>query len=294
MAESDVADLASYFLDNLESEEDRARFENWPTLRHQLMDALEQGQTAWPAVVLEPRAFAKFLAHRALPSDPPELPDHPADLYLAQACLLGDERALRLLESHHLSQLRFGRLGLSDDDASDVLQDLRTRLLVGSAERDPALASYMGTGPLFHWLRAVATRLALGRLRGRRPMANVEDLILEDTSDPLLAQLKERHREDFKAALHAVVAELPARDRMILRALVVDNRSVADVAKLYRVHRVTASRWIAGIRRALFVRTRDRLRASLKLSEGELASMIRMVESQMEMSLERILGSETD
>lgn len=291
---ADLADLAGYFLDNLESEEDRARYERWPALREQLAGARELGQKAWPTLEVEPRAFVKFLAHRALPADPPELPEHPADLYLVQACLLGDEEALRLLENIYLSQLRFGRLGLSEDDASEVLQDLRARLLVGSGERDPALASYMGTGPLLHWLRAVAMRLALGRIRGRRPMLNIEDLILEDTSDPLLEQLKDKHREDFKAALHAVVEELPARDRMILRALVVDNRSVADVARLYKVHRVTASRWIAGIRRALFVRTRDRLRTSLELSEGELASMIRMVESQMEMSLVRILGPEVD
>src|SRR5262245_36741502 len=86
-----------------------------------------------------------------------------AEFYLAWACGRGNARALAILERGHLAEvarrLRGGRL--VGDDSDEVVQRVRERLLVGSAEAPPKITSYAGRGELRGWLIVAATRLAL-------------------------------------------------------------------------------------------------------------------------------------
>ena len=270
----------------------RVTFAEWNELGGALLGALSAAAEAWPGIACSAEDFARHVSMRVVcETGQPELPTCTGDLYLALGCLRGDDAAISHFEASILPQIDsvLKRFGVQAQDADDVRQELRERLLVGVGSNTPAIEGYMGSGALVHWVRAVASRQVLGRMRKNKPTINIEDVVLEDESDPQLAVLKERYRDEFKIALHAVVEELEARERTILRALIVDNRSVADIARLYRVHRVTASRWIAQIRRQLLLRTRTQLRQRLDLGPEELQSMIRMVESQMEMSLARLL-----
>lgn len=288
--------MATAFLSSIDDDL-RPIYEALDDLEERLADSLQASRLRWPNVQLPDESFASFLGQRICASDgQPNLPVASSDLYLAAACLQQDESALTHFEDSVLGRIQsaLSRFGLSEQDADDLRQDLRERLLVGTTKSDPVLSRYLGTGNLVHWVRAVASRQALASLRGKRPETSLEDAVLEDPSDPITTQLKEQYRDDFKQALHAAVTTLEPRERMILQALVSDARSVGEIAKLYDVHRVTASRWVAKIRRQLFSRTRDNLRKRLKLTEDELQSVVRMIESQMEMSLDRVLQTSDD
>ena len=118
----------------------------------------------------------------------------------------------------------------------------------------------------------------------------IERDLMDAADDPQLLALKSRHSADFKQAFQAAVADLEPRDRAILRALIVDDHSVTEVAAVYGIHRVTASRWVSEIRKALLAGTRRRLRQTLDLDEPSLDSAIRLIDSNLDMSLYRLLG----
>jgi RNA polymerase sigma-70 factor (ECF subfamily) len=245
--------------------------------------AIAEARARWPELALDEAAIALTFDERAEP------PVFGAELVLACACLAGDPAAVRYFHRDMFERVDrvLARLRLSPADADDVKQEVRTKLLLAAGK----LAQYQGTGPLAQWVASVAGREALGMMRKRRPSeAIAEDDDLADASDdPGLRALKSQHGAELKHAFQAAVNELSARDRAVLRALIVDDRSVNEIATVYGIHRVTASRWISEIRYALLKGTRARLRELLRLDETSLDSAIRWVDSNLDMSLYRLL-----
>lgn len=247
----------------------------------------------WPGVAIDPAVLvAGVAAHWHPHDDPPrsfEPPRYIADLGLAIACLRGEPAALRYLDElfgRAAGTLR--RLKLGPHDSEDVLQETRIGLLIGD---HPKLAQYHGEGPLEQWLAIVCGRAGLMLLRRRRVTEPVDDAALDDAAlDPEAAVHYARHGAVWKRAVQAAVAELPPRDRAMLRALVIDQRSVNEIATLWTIHRVTASRWVSRVRREVLAATRKKLQDELSLDDSELDSAVRLVSAQLELSLERILA----
>ena len=65
----------------------------------------------------------------------------------------------------------------------------------------------------------------------------------------------------------------------------IDELSIDKLGALYRVHRATAARWVASARRALVDATRDQMITRLGVDSVELDSIIRLVRSQLEISI---------
>lgn len=255
-----------------------------------LAETLALARTRWPEIAIDDAEFVRALAARWTPDA--QLPPFAVDLVLAHACLHGDDAAIRTFHHEMFDRVDrvLGRLGLAGADADDVKQDVRAKLLLGGPD-DAKLALYQGTGPLAHWVASVAGREGLGSMRRRRiTEALGDDDLMDAADDPQLLTLKSRHSADFKLAFQAAVAELEPRDRAILRAMIVDDRTVGEVANVYGIHRVTASRWVSEIRHSLLAGTRRRLRVSLKLDEPSLESAIRLIDSNLDLSLYRLLG----
>lgn len=249
-----------------------------------LADAIAHARAQWPGITVDEAALAQVIEERG-----EGVPPCAADLVLARACMSGDDAALRYFERDMFVRVArvLGRLGLSAADADDIKQELRAKLLVGDRAK---LAQFAGTGPLAQWVASVAGREALGAMRKQKPIDPLgDDDLLDASDDPELVALKDRHSADFKRAFQAAVADLPARDRGVLRALVVDDRSVNEIAAVYGIHRVTASRWVSEIRHALLKGTRAHLRAHLALDERSLDSAIRLIDSTLDLSLYRLL-----
>lgn len=250
-----------------------------------LDETIAAARTRWPGVTFDEIALGRDL------SSP--LPPFSTDLLLAHACLRGDEAAIRVFHGEMFDRVDrvLSRLGVSGADADDVKQDVRAKLLLGESG-DAKLALYQGTGPLAQWVASVAGREALGAMRKRRPLDPLDDddLLADAADDPRLLTLKTRHSADFKQAFQAAVAELEPRDRAILRALIVDDRTVGEIANVYGIHRVTASRWVTEIRQALLQGTRRRLQQNLQLDAPSLDSAIRLLDSNLDLSLYRLLA----
>jgi RNA polymerase sigma-70 factor, ECF subfamily len=187
-----------------------------------------------------------------------------------------------------------GRLGAQSDTIAEVEQLLRERFLVGTRGRPPAAGTYAGYGSLAAWVRVSALREYYGLAREGRRWQQLEETELAEAPDgptpgsgtgAELEFLKEQYRPQFKAALAEALTCLDARERNVLRHHYLDGLQVGQIGLLYRVHRVTASRWLASARKAVLSHTRRLLTAQLDISTEEFESIVRLVQSQLDLSI---------
>ena len=62
---------------------------------------------------------------------------------------------------------------------------------------------------------------------------------------------------------------------------------------MYKVHGSTVSRWLAAVRQNVFDQTMRLLVERLGLPESELASMLRVLQSDLDVTLSRLLAPAT-
>jgi RNA polymerase sigma-70 factor (ECF subfamily) len=184
------------------------------------------------------------------------------------------------------------KMALSRDEIRDIEQTLRVRLFVAEAGETPRVVAYAGQGQLGALVRVAAVRAGLNVLRETGRLARDADG-LEDVpvaaDDPELARLKAQHRVAFKQAFEDAVAQLEARDRSLLQLALVKNASIDKVAVVYGVHRATAARWIAQARANLTRTVQKLLAERLGIAARDLENLLPLVESQLELSLSRLL-----
>jgi RNA polymerase sigma-70 factor (ECF subfamily) len=218
---------------------------------------------------------------------------HAADLELARACAAGDARAIAEVETRFAADVTraLARLRVDAALADEIRQAVREKLFVGKDGKAPGIASYNGKGPLGAFLRAVVVHAAISAKRAQRHDHDGDSAIGDAASDddPELAGIRARYGASFKQAFYDALAELPPRDRNVLRLVYVDGLSVEQVALAYGVHRVSVSRWLGDAREQLHGRTRAILRDRLSLSATEMASVARLCLSQIDVSLDRLL-----
>ena len=102
-------------------------------------------------------------------------------------------------------------------------------------------------------MRVAAVRAALDLMRagGARNGGDVEpDDLASDESSPELDYVKERYAPQFKAAFQDALRALDSEQRNVLRLHVVEGLNIDEIGALFRVHRSTVARWIAGARQA--------------------------------------------
>ena len=115
-----------------------------------------------------------------------------------------------------------------------------------------------------------------------------------DEDDPELAYMKERYRNQFREAFVRAVQMLSDREQALLRYHHIDGLNIDEIGAIYRVHRVTAFRWLEKAKEQLVQKTLELLRARLKVTPKELDSVLRMIRSQIHLSLVRQLGGPAD
>lgn len=252
---------------------------------------------AWPTIALDRARYVAHLDARLQPAEIGALtPERAADLYLACACAQAIPGAATCFRDHFTPLLR-AHLRDSDAsgiDAADLLQLVLSHVLVAEHDGAARIDAYGGRGSLAGWLRVVARRIAHNARRNRSDHADAlpqrfEDR-LADELDPELDYLKAHYRAAFRVALATVLAELSARERTLLRMQVVDGLSATGVATIFRVHRATAKRWLAEVRERVLSGTRARLMGELGVDLRELDSIMRMIESNLAVSVRRHLG----
>ena len=245
------------------------------------------GRAAWPGISVSEDAIRERLSTS-------ERVDqlHDADLYLATALAAGDAAAVRAFEDRLVPQIELAlrRLRIADATTDEVKQAMRVELLA-----DRKIANYTGRGELAAWLRISATRKAFKLQKQGAREQTLDDALLEHwpagAPDPQSDHLRARYTAELKTAIREAFAALEVRQRNLLRQHILDELTIDDLARLYRVHRATCARWLADARADLGRQTRKRLTGAIGASSEELDSLMRFLDSDLELSISRILVS---
>ncbi|WP_224246239.1 sigma-70 family RNA polymerase sigma factor [Hyalangium gracile] len=286
----------------LGAREGAAPSESLPSLEARLARALDTARAAWPGVELDGARFVAHLA-RHLPAEgfPESLEHfHLGDFYLACACAQRVPAALAAFESRFLPEVdvAVARMKLPASVLDEVRQQFRQKMLVATPDAPAKLAAYPGTGPLNGWVRAAALWLALDLQRRNASESHEDDsalpFLVEPGDDPELAHLKTTYRAEFSAAFAQALSALAPRQRNVLRLKYLDGLSIDELGALYGVHRATAARWAVSAQESLLEETRRVLTERLRLTHSQLDSVLRLISSQLDVNLSRLLRSRLD
>lgn len=138
----------------------------------------------------------------------------------------------------------------------------------------------------------MAVRQALQRqCRARREVPVEDDELLQRIEAPgnlALDHAKGLYRQEFKRAFEGALQALPDRQRTLLRQHYVDGLTIDELGSLYRVHRSTAARLLVRARLLVLEATRTRMMADLHVQSQDVDSIIRMIQSQVDINLDNL------
>ena len=179
------------------------------------------------------------------------------ELALARACAEGHNSAweiflTRFREKLYLSALRIAR----EDSAARELADTLYADLYGTTLRDgrrvSKLASYTGRGSLEGWLRTVLAQEYVNRYRRTKRLVSLdeesEDGVQFAAPEPEPVAAADNRLE---MATDEALAFLSGEDRMVLSAYFLDQRTLAEIARMLGVHESTISRKLDKLTKAL-------------------------------------------
>lgn len=266
-----------------------------PALAAAWQAAFAAAQTTWPGVEVPEDALVAAVVAR-LPSGPPlaglaKL--RLSDLYLVCGCLRGQRDALQAFERTYRSVLAAAARRTGTDQPEEVVQNLLVRLVVGPP---PRLQTYAGTGQLKRWLKIACTRLAIDTNRSdnaRRDRGEQHGQLAAQLTehDPELRLLKRKYRQAFRQAFATAMRDLTPKARNILRLHLINQRTIDEIAPIYKVHRATAARWLARARAEVLERSRASLGALLQADDRDVESIMHLIASRLDVSIAHHLAS---
>ena len=104
---------------------------------------------------------------------------------------------------------------------------------------------------------------------------------------------KGKYRELFRRAFLEAVEALAPGTRLLLKLHYLDRLSMEEVGKVLGVHRLTVLRRLERARHELSEGTKERLEAELRLAPPEVESLLRLIQSRLDMSLQHALAGRT-
>jgi RNA polymerase sigma-70 factor (ECF subfamily) len=266
-----------------------------------LAEWLDTARSYWHGLEVPASRFVPYVGAR-LPGERSAADELGAlnlcDLYLCAACAAGDEAAIELFDRTYSGEIEraLAHLDGSGGDLTDeIKQVVREKLFVAEPGAEPRITSYAGRGPLGRWVWVMATReaLMLLRARTRRRETALDPAhfgLADDAADTELEYFKREYRAEFRRAFAEAMAALSSKHRNLLYYHFVRRLTIDQIGSIYRVHRVTAFRWLRAARQAVVDGTRGNLASRLELSASEIDSIVRLVQSRLDISVERMLG----
>ena len=215
------------------------------------------------------------------------------DRALAAACARGEREALAAFEARHLGDLRAVHARARGDKPpfDEFLQAMRAKLFVGPR---PRIADYRGAGTLSGFVRVVGARVLIeAARRAKRTEPLDEDracAVPAASDDPEAAYLKHKYTAEVRDAFETAARRLDDEAREVLRDHYAGGMGIDAIAAARGVHRATAARRLASAREDVLRETRRLLMARLGVSRDELESIVRMLESRLHVTVERVLA----
>jgi RNA polymerase sigma-70 factor (ECF subfamily) len=264
----------------------------------------ESGREAWPEIAVDLAAFAQHIQASAARSKLPMRSGgeglNGPDLYLAVGCLQGLPAAVDVFLSTYLDRLHvlLQRVEQRREVISELRQALLAKLLAPADGSEPKLKDYSGRGPLSAWIRMVAVRMAIDlRREGARDVeytSGALSRVVADAPDPELQYLKGRYASEFRLAFRDALQSLPSERRTLLRLHYAEGLTMDALAGLFRLSRASAHRRLAAARESLLADTCRLLKERSRMATKEIESMIRALQSQLDISIVRLLQEDPD
>jgi RNA polymerase sigma-70 factor (ECF subfamily) len=254
-----------------------------------LQSLLATASAAWSEIAIDEAAFVRHVAERlALDRDMLEqlATVDGGGLYIACACLARDVRAIASFVRTFgpVVDGALAKMGLQAAEREDVVARLQELLFFGGGrDAQPIIATYTGRGAMRGFVCSVAVKQALTTRHRDRRLVPIDDDLFDlpaDQTSPELAYLRDFYLDVFRTALARASRALSKRERNLLRQHYLDGMSLESVARVRRVHRATAARWLALARENLLCRTRQELTGAIDLSPSELESVLSFVKRQ--------------
>jgi RNA polymerase sigma-70 factor, ECF subfamily len=192
------------------------------------------------------------------------------DLVLARACAAGNEKAWESFLADYRELLYRAAYAIAKQDAlGRELADSLYAELFGTTTRDGVrqskLASYTGRGSLAGWLRSVLSQRFIDDYRKARRTVS-----LEEQESELLAALPGRDAatalegvplRKISESIGRVLKSMKAEESLFLQSYYLDQRSMAEIARLFGVHESTISRKLNQVTKELKKRVLKQLQS---------------------------------
>jgi RNA polymerase sigma-70 factor, ECF subfamily len=267
-----------------------------------LETTIAAAREAWPGVNADLDSWITALAELAPKPFDAERPlgaVMATDHFLAFACADGDPAAVAACDAILVREAGFAAEGtrMHASVRDEATQVAREHLFARRADKPPAIKNYSGRGPLRAWLRVIVSRELVRLAKTQQKSSPLEERLIASpivVEDPVLEELKTKYRAQLAEAFRSALATLTARDRTLLRYQVIDGLTIDDIGALFKVHRATAARWIAKIREDLVEHTRATMAEALGVDTAEAASIVRLVQSQLDVSVIRHLETKSE
>ncbi len=291
----------SLVCDGLEAK-GKALLESVPDLEALLSAQWAQAQESWPSLTLSQESYLALLGAVLEKVDAPDKILRSlvsSDIYIVCACLEDLPGAHAAFESQYLSPLRgqLFKMGLDEQQIEDLVQTTRIKLFVAQHGAPAKIHDYVGRGRLGGLLQVMVTRAAIDLVRKSARENADEDLLQAlptDDSNPEMAALRAQCTREFRSGFESALKSLGAKERTLLRLRYIDKLGVDEVSVLYKVHRTSCSRWYSTIREDLLQSTRANLQERLAVSGQRFESLVGMVETQFDYSMERLLQTQAE
>jgi RNA polymerase sigma-70 factor (ECF subfamily) len=189
------------------------------------------------------------------------------ELVLARACVAGNERAWEVFLTRYRGAMYEAAYKIAHDEATGrALADSLYAALYGLNENGEVRASklqyYLGRGSLAGWLRTVLAQEYVNQYRRTRRETSLEAAVEEGKQ--FAANEADTRQTDprVETATAAELEALETEERFLLAAYFLDHRTLAEIAKVMRVHESTISRKLERATVALRKGIRKRLMAA--------------------------------
>jgi RNA polymerase sigma-70 factor (ECF subfamily) len=222
------------------------------------------------------------------------------ELALARACAAGSNSAwevflTRYREKLYQSALRIAREDSAARDLADTLYADLYGTNTREGQRVSKLSSYTGRGSLEGWLRTVLAQEYVNRYRKTKRLVSLD----EESEEGVQFRAPEAEPTSttpsdvrLTQATDEALASLSAEDRLVLSAYYLDERTLAEIARMLGVHESTISRKIDKLAKAL----RKQILASLGrrgMSRRQAEEAIEVDVRDLQMDIRRSLAQDS-
>jgi RNA polymerase sigma-70 factor (ECF subfamily) len=170
-----------------------------------------------------------------------------ADLVLAKACAAGHEGAWEHFMAIYGQPLTRAAIAISGSetvgrDLADAFYAELYGLNIRDGERRCPLDSYRGRGSLLGWLRTTLAQRFVDHYRRTYREQALDDQV-DDLPEPNpVPEPEPAILTALRTAVHAALHQQPAEERFLLASYYVDDKTLAEIGQILRVHEATISR----------------------------------------------------